>query len=52
MKNAKDLKVNYTCIRLTNANNALLDEYCTKHKVKKSTFIRECVVRELRPDVK
>ena len=52
MKKAKELKTNYTCIRLTNTNSALLDEYCSKHKVKKSTFIRKCLVKELSADAK
>jgi hypothetical protein len=52
MKKAKELKVNYTCIRLTDKNNALLDEYCLKHKIKKSTFIRKCLVKEISADAK
>ena len=52
MNKPKELRKNYTCIRLTDKDNSLLAEYCKQNKIKKSVFIRHCLIKELRPDVK
>lgn len=52
MKQPQQARKNYTCIRLTDKDNSLLIEYCKTHKIKKSVFIRECLIKELSSEFK
>ncbi len=52
ISNIKSIKRNYTCVRLNDDVQALMIDYCKSRNIKKSAFIRKCIIKELRPDVK